>query len=69
MNYSLDVNNNNEVPKFHIPKMAAFKLGFVQIQVHISIGGVQSYDAYLLLANTAKLYDDEYKDEADLIKY
>ena len=42
MNYSFDVNNKNEVPKFLIPKMAAFQRGFVQIQVHIDIGGAQS---------------------------
>ena len=47
--------------------MAAFLRGFVQIQVHRDIGVGQSYGAYLLLANTAMMYDGKHKDEADLI--
>ena len=42
---------------------------FLYSYKYIDIGDMQSYDTYSLLVSTAMMYDGDYRDEADLIKY
>ena len=49
--------------------MCSFLACFCTDTSTLDIGDVQSYDTYSLLVNTAMMYDGDYTDEADLIKY